>query len=183
MIYFVSDTHIHHHKLCASYPDRFEEYRKYATTDEMDADIVEKWNSTVSTGDDVIFLGDFILDFPGKEKIPMTYDYWNRLNGNKIWVYGNHDLSLLKQFNKGTFTVPLIPDYCFEHNARKYHCKHYPYVENMIPDEIYVHGHTHSIWKYGCGQNNVCWDAWYRPVSIDELKSPSEISVMNEISG
>ena len=174
MIYLVSDTHFHHHKLCLSYPDRFEGCRKYQTTDEMDKDIVDVWNSTINSSDDVIFVGDFILDVKCRDFVSEFNKYWNMLNGNKTYIKGNHD-SLVKKTG-----IVMKDRLDLDYNGRMYHIKHYPFIkENMKIGDVYVHGHTHSTVPFADGQNNVCWEAWYKPVSIDELKSAPDISSLN----
>lgn len=79
MIYFSSDQHYWHSnviKYCA---------RPYETTEAMNEDLVNKWNSVVKPEDTVYVLGDFSLAFRPVEIYP------HRLNGNKILVPGNHD--------------------------------------------------------------------------------------------
>lgn len=79
MIYFTSDTHYWHANViryCA---------RPHASVEEMNEDMVLKWNQTVKPEDTVYVLGDFSLAFRAVETFPA------RLMGNKILVPGNHD--------------------------------------------------------------------------------------------
>lgn len=78
-IYFSSDQHYWHNNViryCA---------RPYATVDEMNEDMVLKWNSVVKPEDSVYCLGDFSLAFRAVE----TFSF--RLNGTRYLVPGNHD--------------------------------------------------------------------------------------------
>lgn len=79
MIYFSSDQHFWHNnviKYCG---------RPHATVEDMNEDLVNKWNSVVKPEDTVYILGDFSLAFRPVEIYP------HRLNGTKYLVPGNHD--------------------------------------------------------------------------------------------
>lgn len=79
MIYFSSDQHYWHNNIiryCA---------RPHKTVEEMNEDMVLKWNQTVLPEDTIYVLGDFSLAFRAVETFPQ------RLMGNKVLVPGNHD--------------------------------------------------------------------------------------------
>ena len=62
-----------------------------------------------------------------------------------------------------------------EWKGKVIHCQHYPFDKSVLAsDEIYVHGHTHSKIPFENNQNNVSWEAWYRPVNIEELSPVSK---------
>ena len=63
-IAFTSDLHINHRKLCTGYENHFDRTRKYVTVEEMNEDIVRRWNDTVDDETTVFFLGDFTLGTP-----------------------------------------------------------------------------------------------------------------------
>ena len=89
-LFFVSDTHFGHRRLVTSCPTHFERCRRYETVEEMNADIVSKWNTEVTPADTVVFLGDFLFGRSDEfEKV--ASDMWNSLNGVKFFVRGNHD--------------------------------------------------------------------------------------------
>jgi calcineurin-like phosphoesterase family protein len=78
-IYFTSDPHYWHNNViryCS---------RPYSTVEEMNEDMLAKWNSVVKPEDTVYCLGDFSLAFRGVE----IYSF--RLNGTRYLVPGNHD--------------------------------------------------------------------------------------------
>lgn len=78
-IFFTSDQHYWHANViryCG---------RPHATTEQMNEDLVAKWNSVVTIHDTVFNLGDFSLAFRPVEIYPQ------RLLGRKILVPGNHD--------------------------------------------------------------------------------------------
>lgn len=176
-IYFVSDTHFNHHKLCSSYPDHFDHFRKYKTVNEMNDDIIEQWNKTITKNDLVIFLGDFAFGRPWKYIPEIAQEMYKKLNYKGfIWIEGNHDEVIKHKFNK------LIPNLKFKYNDGIYLCQHEDYKEKP---EFYeqnkdathlIHGHTHLFERTSKTidnkiQNNVCWEAWYRPVHISEIVS------------
>ena len=79
MTFFTSDPHYWHTnviKYCT---------RPYATVEEMNEDMVNKWNSVVSKDDTVVCMGDFSLAFRAVE----TFSF--RLNGTRCLIPGNHD--------------------------------------------------------------------------------------------
>ena len=61
--------------------------RGYSTVEEMNEDIVRKWNMTTDNKDTIYVLGDIMM---GK-KIETAAYYWNKLKGNKKIILGNHD--------------------------------------------------------------------------------------------
>ena len=79
-IYLTSDWHF-----CHDQPFIYEP-RGFKNIDEMNEAIIAKHNSIVSPEDDVIVLGDLMLNDTEK-----GIECVNRLNGNLHIVYGNHD--------------------------------------------------------------------------------------------
>jgi calcineurin-like phosphoesterase family protein len=78
MIYFISDTHFYHYKEFLNRP---------FLGPEMDELLISNWNSIVQPKDSVWHLGDFgfTRNVEDAEKV------FNRLNGDKHLVKGNHD--------------------------------------------------------------------------------------------
>lgn len=191
-VLIVSDTHFGHSKMVTSSEVRFENTRRYATTDEMDEDIIARWNEQVDSNTVVIFLGDFLMNCPVKETENRVKYLLQRLNkpAEFYWIIGNHDHLIRKK----------VPDIhmqhyiTFEYKGRKFLAQHYGFSEaefgfddkvlnELIADgehfDVLVHGHTHSDQKLSKTnradeyqyQNCVCWDAWYRLVDPAELRS------------
>lgn len=170
-IWFVSDTHFGHKKLCAGYPERFTEYRRYQLIEEMAEDIIDVWNKTVGDNDVVYFLGDFVVGLPWKLTGEFVNETWHKLKGQKIWITGNHDRHKIDKLTD----IKLFERVDFVYDGQMYHAKHFPFeTEECVDEDYYVHGHTHSTVPYQNGQNCACWDAWYRPVNITELKPYKE---------
>ena len=79
-IFITSDTHFWHTRII-----RFEN-RPFKSVEEMNEELIKRWNNKVSKDDTIIHLGDFC--FGNKEK---TQEIAQRLNGKKILIMGNHD--------------------------------------------------------------------------------------------
>jgi calcineurin-like phosphoesterase family protein len=79
--FFTSDTHFGHAGIIDSCA------RPFADTSEMDRAMVDAWNSVVQPADEIWFLGDFAHrcepEYAGR--------IFDRLNGQKHLVVGNHD--------------------------------------------------------------------------------------------
>jgi len=122
----------------------------------MNQELVRRWNAVVGTSDTVIHLGDFC--FNRREK---DHDYWSGLlNGNKVFVQGNHD----------KHTEAPIQSLVVKYGGIDWYCSHYPerkYKHNLC-------GHVHNLWKVEKYNRdviiNVGVDVWeFAPVSIDEV--------------
>lgn len=81
-LFFTSDTHFGHKGILRFNPKT----RPFSSTDEMDAHIIETWNSQVTPNDTVFHLGDFA--FMNIEQIKSVI---RQLNGKIFLVLGNHD--------------------------------------------------------------------------------------------
>lgn len=79
-LFVIADTHFGHRRIL-----EFEaKARPFATIEEHNEALVERWNSVVRPRDTVWHLGDVLF---GKR----TFWYLSRLNGTKKLVAGNHD--------------------------------------------------------------------------------------------
>jgi calcineurin-like phosphoesterase family protein len=78
--WFTADLHLGHEKIIELCD------RPFATVDEMNATIIEKWNERVDPEDTVWVLGDFAMG-QIKDTLPLVA----RLHGRKVLVAGNHD--------------------------------------------------------------------------------------------
>ena len=92
MTYFISDLHFGHRNIL-----RFD-CRPFSTIEEHDEYLINQWNDTVGTDDDVWILGDISWYSALK-----TVNILKRLNGKKHLCIGNHDH---KQYIRGS----LCPD-------------------------------------------------------------------------
>ena len=90
MIYFISDTHFHHHNII-NYCNR-----PFKDVNEMNKIIINNWNNIVTENDTVYHLGDFCL-FSDEE----IKNIFNKLNGNKILIRGNHEYLIEELCRRG----------------------------------------------------------------------------------
>lgn len=185
MIWFTSDPHYHHKKVIGFCG------RPFATVEEMNEALIERWNECVRPEDTVYVLGDFCFGGAGKQS-----EILKRLNGYKILIKGNHDERAHKMLKYGFDEVHYemlthIP------GLGKVRLSHYPYGPTNIfwrllfwwkgwdlrhldwrpkdTGDVLLHGHVHTVWKVKGRQINVgvdCWD--YRPVSVDTIKQRIE---------
>ena len=79
-VFVISDTHFGHSNIIKYEPEK----RPFATIEEHDKELIERWNATVTDKDTVWHLGDVYF---GKN------NYWvlGLLKGTKHLVMGNHD--------------------------------------------------------------------------------------------
>jgi len=119
MNFYIADTHFGYSNII-----RFD-HRPFADVHQMEATMVMLWNEAVRKNDTVYILGDFCL---GKA------DEWLRivqqLNGTKVLIEGNHDLSsypteLKRQFADITPYKEIV-DNGKDNSNRKVIMSHYP---------------------------------------------------------
>lgn len=105
-VFFISDLHFNHGNII-KYCNR-----PFVNADQMNRELVRRWNSAVSKDDTIFHLGDFC-------KRGNPYEFINKLNGHIIFIEGNHDEELVK------------------HNVRP-RCKHMVYRKNA-EDFMLIH--------------------------------------------
>lgn len=163
MIYFISDTHFYHTNII-KYCNR-----PFNNVEDMNELIIDNWNSIVSDTDTIYHLGDFCLSSDNDIK-----SIFNRLNGNKILIRGNHDRKSVKFYENIGFKVlthaPIIID------EYKLMLSHVPLLDTIIKDGyINIHGHIHNKeLDNNCFSKdkhiNVSVDVTgFKPISLDEI--------------
>ncbi len=91
MIWFTADTHFAHANIIRYC------HRPFASVQEIDALLVERWNSTVAPGDTIYHLGDFTL-----KGIDVFAACAQKLNGRISILPGSHDHRWLSEFRPDT---------------------------------------------------------------------------------
>ena len=87
-IFFTSDTHFNHTNII-KYAQR-----PYSDAEEMNEDLIKRWNSVVGKNDIVFHLGDFMFG-----NINRFWEFRSRLNGKIYLIHGNHDYKLMQEGN------------------------------------------------------------------------------------
>jgi calcineurin-like phosphoesterase family protein len=131
--FLVSDTHFGHKGVCHFMrKDGETKLRPWDTAEEMDEEMVKRWNDTVRPGDKVYHLGDVVIN-------RKALGIMRRLNGDKVLIRGNHDIFRDDEYR--------------EHfrELRAYHVlngmilSHIPVHESSMGRfKLNVHGHLHS---------------------------------------
>jgi calcineurin-like phosphoesterase family protein len=173
MRYFISDTHFDHKQII--------EYdkRPFDSLSEMEWEIINRWNNTVSRNDIVYHLGDFGFGNPKRFEGIVRL-----LNGHIRLIRGNHDIQngyTAKKcvFSDGTPMFNDIGDIEVIHiGGIRCVLSHYPYTEERMPQlcpknigNVLIHGHSHNFLpKFHENQVNVSCCLWdYTPVSEKEI--------------
>lgn len=158
-IYVIADTHFNH--------ERIIEYcnRPYKSVNEMNNDIIKRWNSVVKPTDIVLHLGDF--GFGTQIELSKIF---NRLNGIKYLIMGNHDYKVGKKYYEEIGFTKVYKEYTVDNLVFSHHPKDVNY------GQINIYGHIHNAKpdkKYN-DKNHACVSVEkinYTPIKlIDILK-------------
>jgi calcineurin-like phosphoesterase family protein len=85
-VFLVSDTHFGHAGVCRFMRnDGVTKLRPWDNAEEMDEEMVRRWNDRVRPTDKVYHLGDVVMN---RKALPIMA----RLNGDKVLIRGNHDI-------------------------------------------------------------------------------------------
>jgi len=132
-VFLVSDTHFGHMGVCRfTRNDGVTKLRPYDSPEEMDEDMIAKWNSKVKPTDKIYHLGDVVIN----RKALATM---GRLNGDKVLIRGNHDIFRDDEYRK------------YFRDIRAYHVmdgmilSHIPlHSDSLGRFGVNIHGHTHA---------------------------------------
>jgi calcineurin-like phosphoesterase family protein len=131
--FLTSDTHFGHAGVCRfTRNDGVTKLRPWDTPEEMDEEMVRRWNERVRPNDKVYHLGDVVIN-------RRALDIMSRLNGDKVLIRGNHDIFKLEDYTKHFRDV------------RGYHVtngmilSHIPIHEDSLGRfGVNIHGHLHA---------------------------------------
>lgn len=170
-VHFTSDCHWHHKRIC-QYAGR-----PFNSVEEMNEEMIRRWNSVVAQDDIVYHLGDWAF-----ATIDQVKTILRRLNGTKNFINGNHDKVIkenaVKLLKSGL--INSIKDYDeINVNGQFIVLCHYPmrefnrchrgswalfgHVHNNLPP----HGKSVDV---GVDSTWVTGKAEYRPFSFQELE-------------
>jgi len=124
-VFLVSDTHFGHMGVCKfTRNDGVTKLRPYDSPEEMDEDMIAKWNAKVKPTDKVYHLGDAVINRKALKTL-------GRLNGDKVLIRGNHDI-----FRDDEYRM-------YFRELRAYHV-----MNGLILSHIPVH--EASLGRFGC---------------------------------
>lgn len=92
-VFLTSDTHFGHAGVCRFLTSTGEKLRPWDNSDDMDEEMVKRWNETVKPTDKVYHLGDVVIN-------RKALSIMHRLNGDKVLIKGNHDIFKLDDYTK-----------------------------------------------------------------------------------
>lgn len=131
-IFLTSDTHFGHAGVCRFLTASGEQLRPWDNPDEMDEEMVKRWNETVKPNDKVYHLGDVVIN---RKALPIL----SRLNGDKVLIKGNHDIFKLAEY------TPYFREVRAYHVMNGMILSHVPIHDNQMGRfGTNIHGHLHS---------------------------------------
>ncbi len=164
--WFTADYHLGHANII-KYCNR-----PFKNLEHMNSEIIRRHNSRIKPNDTVFFLGDFCFKNSKNrgEGINLKAEHWiNKLNGNIIFIKGNHDSNnSLKTIIEKIIIYYSGKYFCLVHNPE--------YVDIDVP--INLVGHVHDKWKFKRIRKgfsftdaiNVGVDVWnFYPITINEI--------------
>lgn len=188
-VFFISDLHFGHANVI-----RFDN-RPFATVEEMDAELIRRWNDKVAKGDLVYVLGDMIWKTLNGDAENLI----KSLNGQIILIKGNHDRFLHNAKVKNALAgVKDYDDICVrleDGTDRRVILCHYniPFYIGHRHQAIHLHGHSHNTEEYLIEEaikrrlavegfetrsyNVGCMHWNYEPVTLDEILKQANVPV------
>jgi calcineurin-like phosphoesterase family protein len=182
--FFISDYHFNHENIrLPNYGDR-----PFQSMEEMNREMIIRWNNTIGPRDKVYVIGDFAFGPLEKKKLILQ-----KLNGYKILIRGNHDENKEKMLGIGFDEV--YDQLILEIAGEKVLLDHYPYrpsqeeldkmksnpngykVKNLNRRPInkggfLIHGHVHQEWLQKGKMINMSVEMWdYTPAPLSAIES------------
>lgn len=173
MIYYTSDLHLFHFNIIKLTG------RKYKTVEEMNGDLIKRWNIKVGPNDDVYILGDIVFKYVDINEVK---DVLKKLNGKKHLIKGNHD-KFLNQLNWRDYFESLDVYKEINDNGRMVCLFHYPIEEwnGYYRNSYMLYGHVHDnmddIKKHPRKFNVGVDTNDFEPKTLDELIAASQHNV------
>lgn len=177
-LWFTSDTHFDHTNII-----RFCN-RPFASAEEMNEALVERWNQVVKPSDHIYHLGDVTMK---RDNHGRGLEILKRLTGHKRLIMGNHDHYAMKHYLvhfEKVMAMNRIDDLWFTHVP--------VHPDNLGSSRANVHGHIHeqpspspvarfrAKWTGAPEKElveqvvpyvNICVEVTgYRPISLEEIQ-------------
>ena len=143
MRFYIADCHFYHEALNTKM-----DKRGFASAEQMNEYMIQRWNEKVRNCDETVILGDFSFG-----DAMQTNSLLKQLNGKKYLIEGNHDRYLkYRRFDKNLFEW-IEPYKEIHDNGRKVILSHYPIMcyngqyrlnEKGEPKTYMLYGHVHD---------------------------------------
>lgn len=158
-VFITADTHFSHVGICKFLREDGTKLRPWDDVNEMDEEMVKRWNEVVKPTDKVYHLGDVVIN-------RRALTILNRLNGDKVLIRGNHDIFKIKDY------LPYFRDVRGYHVLDKMIFSHIPiHPESKGRFTANVHGHLHYRKLADPWYHCVCVEHTdYRPIELGELQ-------------
>lgn len=169
MIYYTADLHLGHENIinmCS---------RPFSSIDEMNAGLIDNWNSVVSDEDTVYILGDLIFrsSISGKP-------YLRKMKGKKHLILGNHDHKWIKNITLDEYFESVNYYLEIKDDDNRISLCHYPMLSwgGASKGSYLVFGHIHNskdglafetLMKMDHALNAGVEVNCYKPVTLSEL--------------
>ena len=136
MNYYIADLHLGHQNVLKYDP------RPFDTIEQMDEEIIKRWNSVVKKEDHVYVIGDITMKSPN-----IALQYVQKLNGHIHLIAGNHD-RMDDEYRKCFESVDellMIDDYVYNQKRKVAMCHYWiPFFPLQRHGLFFLHGHTHT---------------------------------------
>lgn len=141
-IFITSDLHFNHDK------DFIWKARGFNSVQEMNEELIKRYNSVVQDEDTVYILGDSMMGMNVNEGLA----YLRRLKGTKYLALGNHDTNARVEAykNSGIFAGVEFA-YRLKVKGKQFYLTHYPTITANGDEGIKVfnlYGHTHQTTNF-----------------------------------
>lgn len=176
-IFYIADWHYGHENILSF------DNRPFKTVEEMNEELVKRWNERVTNQDTVYVLGDMFWC-----NMNIAVEVLDFLNGQKFLLKGNHDRCNHGQFRRKFTKIEKLDT--INDNGRQVVLSHYPIpcFENHFYGWYHLYGHVHNsfearmmehdkylmenLYGHSCNMYNVgAMMPWmdYTPRTLDEI--------------
>ena len=159
--YYISDPHFGHEKIISLCE------RPFSSSEEMDLEMLSRFNQRVGFDDELWIIGDFSCSFKAENTDYLNSIFW-RLNGKKHLVIGNHDTSEVLNLPWETIHDQVeVRD-----EDAVFFLNHYPMMTwpGARNGACNLFGHIHNNWPGSLNSANMSVEHWnYTPATAIEI--------------
>ena len=141
-VFLYADPHFGHQGVCKFLREDGTKLRPFDNAEEMDVELIKRFNETVGPNDKVYFLGDVAM------RAKELHRVMPQLNGDKVLIKGNHDIFKMNEYSRHFRDI------------RGYHV-----MNGCILSHIPIH--EESLGRFGC---SIHGHLHYREVMKNEIK-------------